>query len=737
MGLLATGLTLSFAAVQQSPRPPLPTREEIAKLYPDGGPEFNRLVFEESPYLRQHARNPVDWYPWGEEAFERAKVEERPVFLSVGYSTCHWCHVMEHESFEDEAVAKLLNEHFVCVKVDREERPDLDALYMAYTQAATGSGGWPMTVFLTPEKQPFYAGTYFPKEGAFGRPGMLELLPQIAELWRTRKEEVVAHAKAAIGHLERSRPGASGSELERSLLVRATADLASSFDEAHGGFGDRPKFPAPHQILFLLGEHRRTGDARLLEMALRTLRAWCDGGLFDQLGYGLHRYSTDERWLVPHFEKMLYDQALAVMAFTAAWQVTGEADLRRSAEEIVEYVLRDLGSPAGGFFSAEDADSEGEEGKFYLWTRAQVLSTLGPEEGELFARAFGVGERGNFEDPSAGDAAGASGPSVLHRARSPDDLARELSIPPSEVAQRLERSRKTLFELRARRVRPLRDDKVLTDWNGLMIAALARAASAFDEPRLAAAAARAADFALANLRAKDGRLWKRWHDGVAGLPGTLEDYAFLSFGLLELYEATFEVRYLSEALALCETMVTHFADPGTGGFFLGADDAHDLPLRTKEAYDGALPSGTSLAILDCLLLARFTGRTELEDVARRALRAHASEAARAPAGFTMFLAALDFALGPTFEIVVAGDAAREETRAVLARLRRPFVPGKVLLLRPTGEDPPITRLAPYTREHRSDGAPVIYLCRNFACQAPTRDVEEVLRTLSERPAEGR
>jgi uncharacterized protein YyaL (SSP411 family) len=745
-------LLLACAASQETPpksptlHPALPPPAELAKLPPDGGTEFNRLVFEASPYLQQHARNPVEWYPWGAEAFARAKAEGKPVFLSVGYSTCHWCHVMERESFEDAAVAKLLNEGFVCIKVDREERPDLDALYMAYTQAATGNGGWPMTVFLTPEKEPFFAGTYFPKQSGFGRPGMLELVPEIAELWRTRKDEVVASAKQALAYLGETRaggasaeaaaasPGASAPEPDRSLIARATGALSASFDEARGGFGTAPKFPSAHQLLFLLGEHRRTGDARLVEIVVRTLRAWRDGGIFDQLGYGMHRYSTDAQWLVPHFEKMLYDQALALMAYTAAWQVTGEPDLRASAEEIVEYVLRDLASPAGGFFSAEDADSEGEEGRFYVWTRAEVLDALGPEEGELFARAFGVEEQGNFQDVYASQT---STRSVLSRVRTAEELAAELSLDVAGVTERLERSRKTLLELRARRVRPLRDEKVLTDWNGLMIAALARAAAAFDEPRFAADAVRAADFALANLRDQDGRLLKRWRDGVAGMPGTLDDYAFLAFGLIELYQATFETRYLAEAIALCDTMLAHFADAKAGGFFLGADDAHDLPLRTKDTFDGALPSGTSIATLDCLLLARFSGRTDLEEAARRSLRASAPEIAQAPAGFTMLLTALDFALGPTFEIVVAGDPTREDTRAALAMLRRPFVPDKVLLLRPPGEAPPITRLAPYTLDQRADGAPAIYLCRDFACQAPTTDILSVFELLNDRPGDQR
>ncbi len=723
---LALFLLPLFAMAPQDTRQPLPSPEEIAKLPPDGGAEFNRLIFEPSPYLLQHARNPVDWFPWGDEAFSRARKEEKPVFLSVGYSTCHWCHVMEHESFEDEEVAQLLNQHFVCIKVDREERPDLDALYMGVTQAMTGSGGWPMTVFLTPEKKPFFAGTYFPKQGGLGRPGMLDLLPKIAELWRDQREELLKQADLVLEHVERAGVREGGTELDASVFARAFTELERSFDPVHGGFGERPKFPIPHQLLFLLQHHERTGSARALEIALATLRAWRAGGIFDQLGYGLHRYSTDPRWLVPHFEKMLYDQALAAMAFTAAWQVSGAADMRAAADQILVYVLRDLTAPEGAFYSAEDADSEGEEGKFYLWTRAEILSILGDEEGELFARAFGVVDDGNFHDEATGEK---SGRNVLHLPKPLDELAVELEREPLELVTRLDRAREKLLEARGRRIRPLRDDKVLTDWNGLMIAAFARAAAAFEEPKYAAAAARAADFVLANLKNKDGRLLKRWRNGAAGLSGTLEDYAYLAWGLIELYEATFEVRYLAEALELAESMLEHFLDREAGGFFLTADDELDLPLRTKEVYDGALPSGTSVAILALLRLARFTGRSSLEEAADAALRAHSIEVSRSPSVHALFLLALDFALGPSFELVVAGDPASEKTRAILRELRRPLVPHKVLLLRPPGDEPAIAKLAPFTLEQKPSDEPLIYLCRDFACQAPTSDVGEVLEAL--------
>ncbi len=725
LALVAGSWILPGLPLQRRERAPLPSPDELGKLPGDGGPQFNRLVFEQSPYLLQHAGNPVDWYPWGDEAFERARREEKPVFLSIGYSTCHWCHVMEHESFEDEEVARLLNDNFVCVKVDREERPDLDAVYMQVTQAMTGSGGWPMTVILTPDKRPFFAGTYFPRRSRFGRKGLLELLPEIAALWRERRDDVVQSAQQ-ITEAVRSGAAEERAELGPDVLALGCAQLAARHDAELGGFGGAPKFPVPHQLLFLLQFHRRTGNAQALAMVESTLAAMRAGGIYDQIGFGFHRYSTDREWLVPHFEKMLYDQALHVLAYVAAFQVTGKPEYRRTAEEVLTYVLRDLRDERGGFHSAEDADSEGEEGRFYLWTREQVLSILGAEEGELFARVFAITEEGNFRDEATGEK---SGRSIPHLPRPLSSWAAELATSEAELGQRLERSRARLLAARESRVRPLEDDKVLTDWNGLMIAALARAGAALGEPRYAEAARAAADFCLTNLRDQRGRLLKRWRAGAAALPGTLEDHAFLIWGLLELYEALFDVRHLEAALALADQMVEHFEDAEHGGFFLSADDAEELLFRHKEVYDGALPSGNSVAALDLLRLARITGRSAFEEQATRALAAFGS-AARLPAGHTLYLLALDFALGPSFEIVVAGDPAAADTRALLDAFRRPYLPHKVLLLRPPGDEPPIGKLAPYTLDQQSrDGRATAYVCRDFACKAPTTEVAEALRYL--------
>ena len=525
-------------------RLPPPSPEEIAQLPPDGGPEFNRLVFESSPYLLQHARNPVDWYPWGDEAFEVARREDKPIFLSIGYSTCHWCHVMEHESFEDDEVAKLMNEAFVCIKVDREERPDLDHVYMSVTQAMAGNGGWPMTVIMTPDRKPFFAGTYFPKHGRFGRAGMMELVPQIAKAWREKREQVVASGEQVSEWMANIGKSDPGGDMEADVLALGYEQLASGFDPVEGGFGSKPKFPIPHNMLFLLQHHQRTGDAQARDMVVHTLKKMHRGGIFDQVGYGFHRYSTDEHWLLPHFEKMLYDQALMVMAATAAWQVSGDDALRVTAEQVLTYVLRDMTSPEGGFYSAEDADSEGEEGLFYLWTYDELVEVLGEDEAELYARVYNVEREGNFREEASGRSTGRN---IPHLSQPLSETAAELDMEPGELEERLEASRRKLFDVREERIHPLKDDKVLTDWNGLMIAACARAARAFDEPRYATAAKRAADFVLKELRDENGRLLKRYRLGQSGLPGTLSDYAFLTWGLLELYETSFEPRYVHRA----------------------------------------------------------------------------------------------------------------------------------------------------------------------------------------------
>jgi hypothetical protein len=700
----------------------LPSPSEIAALPPDGGPQFNRLVFEQSPYLLQHADNPVDWHPWGEEAFELARRRDKPVFLSVGYSTCHWCHVMEHESFEDEEVAALLNEHFVSIKVDREERPDVDHIYMQVTQALTGSGGWPMTVLLTPEREPFFAGTYFPKEGRFGRPGMMELLPEIAAVWENRREEVLQSAGAITAAVRQSVASAPGPALGGETLDLAQRQLASRFDEVRGGFGAAPKFPTPHNLLFLLRHWHRTGDPHSLEMVTTTLRQMRLGGIFDHVGFGFHRYSTDPDWLLPHFEKMLYDQALLAMAYTEAHQATGDEEFARTAREIFTYVLRDMTSPEGGFYSAEDADSEGEEGLFYLWTVDEVREVLGEEDGDLFIRIFNLEPGGNFRDQATGRRTGRS---IPHLQRPLSDIAEDVGVSEPDLRRRLESMRQRLFEAREPRIHPLRDDKILTDWNGLMISALARAGQAFGEPEYTDAAVRAAEFILSEHRAESGRLLKRSRLGEAGLAAHLEDYAFMVQGLIDLYEATFDTRHLERALTLNQMMIDHFWDDENGGFYLTADDSEELLMRPREVYDGAIPSGNSVAALNLVRLGRITAENALEERAEALMRAFSSQVSSAPLAHSYLMTALDFAVGPSHEIVIAGEPGAEDTETLLRALRSEYLPNKVVLLRPSTGN--IAQIAPYTESQTSrDGRATAYVCQNFACQLPTTDPEEML-----------
>ena len=705
----------------------IPPQPVIDSLPLDGGAEFNRLIHEQSPYLLQHASNPVDWYPWGDEAFERARKLDRPVFLSIGYSTCHWCHVMEHESFEDPEVAALLNDSFVCIKVDREERPDIDAVHMAVAQVMTGSGGWPLTVVLTPERRPFFAGTYIPKHGVYGRPGMMQLLPAIDRAWRDDREGVLASAEKITGFLQQMNDVGEGTPLEPSVLDLAQQNLSRNFDPTFGGFGSAPKFPSPHQLSFLLRRWARTGDPAALEMVETTLRGMRRGGLFDHLGYGFHRYSTDARWLVPHFEKMLYDQAMLALAYLEAYQATGDGFYAETAREVFTYVLRDMTSPEGGFYSAEDADSEGVEGLFYVWTADELRDVLGEEAAGSFSTVYGVTEAGNFAVEATGHR---SGLNILHHPRPLAEVARREGLAVGELERTLGEARRKLLERRDQRIRPLRDDKVLTDWNGLMIAALARGAVVLVEPEYADAAARAADFCLTELRDDRGRLLKRYRGGQAGLPAHLDDHAFLAWGLLELYEATFEARYLGEAISLSDDMLEHFADDD-GGFFLTADDGEELLVRTREAYDGAIPSGNSVAASNLARLARITGDARYAQAADGVLRSFSRSVERAPEHFAALLTAADFAAGPSHEVVIAGERGDASTEAMLTALREPFLPHKVVLFRDGSlDEPPVSRFAPFTGAQRPvDGEATAYVCREQACEAPTTDVSRMLSLL--------
>ena len=683
----------------------------------------NRLISEKSPYLLQHAYNPVDWYPWGEEAFEKAKNEDKPVFLSIGYSTCHWCHVMEKESFEDEEVAGAMNDAFVSIKVDREERPDIDGIYMEVCQRMTGSGGWPLNIIITPGRKPFHAATYIPRESRFGRVGMLELIPQIKELWRSKRNDIEKLAEETVLALKAVK-APSGEELNEETLHMAYEQLLEMFDEQHGGFGDAPKFPTPHNLMFLLRYWKRTGDGMALLMVEKALSGMRMGGVFDHIGFGFHRYSVDSRWLVPHFEKMLYDQALLAFANAEAFQATGKKEYEKTCREILTYILRDMTSHEGGFYSGEDADSEGEEGKFYLWTEEEIRKVLTEEESLLVKKVFNINRIGNYSEENR------AGRNILHLTKSLPENASFLKLSVEELEDRLENARSKLFTARERRIHPGKDDKILTDWNGLMIAALAKCAQVFDEPEYAKAACKAADFILSKMREPKGLLYHRFREGEIAVPGFLDDYAFLIWGLIELYETTFEVRYLKTALELNNYMLLHFRDKENGGFYFTADYAEEGIIRKKELYDGAVPSGNSVAMLNLVRLGKMTANPEFEKKAEDIERAFSRTVLMSPAAYTMLLSALDFAIGPTSEVVIVGDIKAGDTRNLLAALRRGFIPGKVVIFLPPGSSE-IVYLADYTRNLKSkDGKATAYVCRNFSCKLPTTDAGEMMKLLN-------
>ena len=689
----------------------------------------NRLIHEKSPYLLQHADNPVDWYPWGDEAFDRAAKENKPIFLSIGYSTCHWCHVMEHESFESPEVAALMNEAFVSIKVDREERPDIDSVYMTVCQMLTGGGGWPLTVIMTPDRRPFFAGTYFPREDRFGRTGLLGLVPRIKELWDEKHEKVLESAGRITKALQEGAGIEPGPGLGESALESAYGYFDSVFDSTWGGFGKAPKFPTPHNLLFLLRYWKRTKNGRALDMVEKTLQTMRGGGIYDQLGFGFHRYATDSTWLVPHFEKMLYDQALLAMAYTEAYGATGRQEYRKTVEEIFTYVLRDMTSPQGGFYSAEDADSQGEEGKFYLWTADEIRDVLDGEEADLVMTALGVEEQGNFGEEAAG---GKTGRNILHLREAPAGKAKELGIDEKELEQRLDEARLKLFEAREKRVHPSKDDKILTDWNGLMIAALAMASRTFDEPAYAQAAGRAASFILGEMKeGEGGRLLHRYREGQADIRAFSADYAFLIWGLLELYEATFDAGQLRLALELNSDFIDHYLDAESGGFFQTADDGEDLLVRRKSAQDGALPSANSVAALNLARLGRMTGDSGLDEKAREVFRAASVMAGKFPEAHTQLLVGLDFSIGPSYEIVIAGKPGAEDTMKMFEMLRKHYIPNKVVLFRPDEESPDITKIAAFTKNQKSlEGKATAYVCMDFHCRLPTTDPCVMLRQLA-------
>jgi uncharacterized protein len=734
---------------------------------------MNRLSSEKSPYLLQHASNPVDWYPWGDEAFEAARVQDKPIFLSVGYSTCHWCHVMAHESFEDDRTAAVLNEQFISIKVDREERPDVDRIYMAFVQAATGSGGWPMSVWLLADRRPFYGGTYFPPASAWGRPGFVDLLHELARLWREERGRVEASAAGVTEQLAGAARHAGGLQVPGAIaLDGATRDLLGSYDRRHGGFGGAPKFPRPSELLFLLREHRRTGAGPPLQAALHTLRAMAAGGVRDQVGGGFHRYSVDGQWRVPHFEKMLYDQAQLVLAYVEAAQASGERFFLEVAEDTLRYVQRELTDEGGGFYSAEDADSlppgappggQKSEGAFYLWTAQEIDDVLGTDA-RAFSEHYGVAANGNaLQDPHDEF----TGRNILYQARPAEDVARDLAWPRDEVEAALARSRQLLFRARSARPRPHLDDKVLTAWNGLMIAAFARASRAVaamaegtgdegrgtsDEPERGAglqardrrtedylaSARRAASFIRARMRdPSSGRLLRRYRDGEAAIEAYAEDYACLVFGLLELFQADGDPAWLEWAIDLQRLQDGRFLDAQDGGWFSTSGEDASLLMRLKEDYDGAEPTASSIGVLNLQALSHLgAAPATAADTVERTLGLFAPRITQAPRAVPMMLCGLSAWHAGMAEVVIAGPAGDAATDALVRAMDGTHQPFAVLVRADPGS-PRAERLAallPWVgRQGMRDGRPAAYVCRNFACERPVADPADLAERLRQSP----
>jgi uncharacterized protein YyaL (SSP411 family) len=692
-------------------------------------PRFtNRLVHETSPYLRQHAHNPVDWFPWGPEALTRARQLNRPIFLSVGYSACHWCHVMEHESFEDESIARILNDNFVSIKVDREERPDLDQIYMAAVQMMSGQGGWPMSVFLTPELKPYTGGTYFPPEDRYGRPGFRRVLVMLAEAWKERRGDIDRAAAEITEHLQGACQIHGGlSELSRELLSGAARQLKRVFDRTHGGFGHAPKFLHTMDLRLLLRVWKRFGDAEALSMAADTLERMAMGGIYDHLGGGFARYSTDDRWLVPHFEKMLYDNALLVVAYLEAFQATGDGFFREVAEETLAWVQREMTAPQGPFHSTLDADSEGQEGKFYVWTQPEIERVLGAADAGLFCSCYGVQPGGNWQDTHH---PGGGPKNILHLTKSVKELAQMHGLPEPRLKAFLAECRQRLLAARAGRVRPGLDDKALTSWNALMITAFATAAQVLDRPDYAEVAAKAAGFILTRMRTPAGRLLRTWSPGAeAKLNAYLEDYAFLLEALAALYEATFESRWIGDALQLADVMIDQFWDADGGGFFYTGRDHEKLIARGKDPHDNALPSCNSVAVTALLRLAKLTGRCDLHDRAETTLRLYGELLQSHPFAAGQMLLALDFFLGPVQELAVVGDPDSEETQRVLRAVHAGFRPNKVVALRPVRGAVREDLLGLLEGRFAIGGRTTTYACENYACHEPLIGAEAVEEAL--------
>lgn len=673
----------------------------------------NRLINEKSPYLLQHAYNPVDWFPWGKEALEKAKTEDKPIFVSIGYSTCHWCHVMEKECFEDPQVADLINEAFICIKIDREERPDLDAQYMAVCQAMGRNCGWPLNVLLTPGLEPFFVASYIPKFSRMGVVGMMDLVPQITQIWRTQRrhvELVGADIKSRIQAMEKRIPQET---LGNEIFKETFEQLSRDYDSENGGFGYAPKFPRPHNLLFLLRYYHQTGEKSAKLMIKQTLKKMWRGGIFDQIGFGFHRYSTDRYWLVPHFEKMLYDQALLALAFTEAYQAFRDEDFAEAAKQTLDYVLRELFEPNGGFYSAQDADSEGEEGKYYLWTVDQVLDVLLPTEAELTFRVYNLNPKGNYYEGR-----NLNGKNILHLTQPLKEIARQEGLALAELKEKLNKIKMRLFEERRKRIPPITDDKILTDLNGLIVAALAKAGSILDEEKYIHAAQKTVEF-LENKLLVNNVLYHRFAKGEAAIEGFLDDYACLIYGLLHLYEATLQGQYIQQADRLAKIMIDKFWEQKDAGFYQTRNNESTLP-PLKQIYDGAIPSGNSIAFYDLMLLSRLTNEPKYEKMAIQMNSTFADEIQGSPHVFTFFLSSLYLQLDKSYSVVLVGDQQEKNIQNMLHALRKHYLPNVIVQLKTTSKDSGYSQI---------NGEATVYVCQNQTCLAPTNSIELMLKSV--------
>lgn len=678
---------------------------------------MNRLAQTKSPYLLQHADNPVDWYPWGEEAFKKAKDEDKPIFLSIGYATCHWCHVMAHESFEDKEVAGLMNETFINIKVDREERPDIDNTYMTICQMLTGQGGWPLTIVMTPDKKPFYAATYLPKQSRANRMGMLDFVPAIQKAWESDRENVLQSVKKIEQGFSKSLDiGKGKGRLPDDLPEQTYQQLSQKYDPDEGGFSSEPKFPSPHNLLFLLNWYRLNEDKKALEMVHHTLRKMRLGGLWDHVGFGFHRYSTDRKWLLPHFEKMLYDQAMLLMAYSEGWKETGDPLLKRAAYEIVDYVEDCLTSESGAFYSAEDADSEGEEGKFYVWSTEEIDSLLDESDADLFKELYNIKKDGNFRDEATGQK---TGKNIPH-------LENSLTKAHSEKVDPI---LKKLKSERGKRERPLLDDKILTDWNGLMIAALAKAGIIFDEERFIESAEKAWSVIKNHCMTKESTLLHRLKDGEAEIEGMADDYAFTIFGLIELYEATFKPKYLKEAMNLQKQFDKDFLDYEYGGYYFTASSAEKLLGRQKEIYDGALPSSNSVAVLNLLRLSRLIGEPTYENRITKLFATFSRQIKEAPTGYTFAVHAFQISKSELVEVLITTPEMNSVIKKPLEMCREHIPLGSAILVKTPELETELQEVSPFTKHYKIDDLLMIYVCKNFTCEAPVHTLSKLKKLL--------